>query len=181
MRQIRPDFTVLEARQMAPKLYLIAKYAMESRIKLPESEHVQSGYTYHFDNDNASHLPSVVPESFAESVHISTACGNLLKSLNVDDEDEDYEPAVSLSDNKLSVDRTNFKNLDEDPSQKDVCNLISHAAEVLKAQIDMDIALQSQLPSEVDVEEDLAISREAVAAELRGERLPVRQWTPSMA
>ncbi|PLW27462.1 hypothetical protein PCASD_19515 [Puccinia coronata f. sp. avenae] len=54
MRVILPNFTVLDARQMMPKIFTIVKSIMCGRVKMPNSEHVHSGYRYSFSE--ASHL-----------------------------------------------------------------------------------------------------------------------------
>lgn len=46
MRHIMPDFTVLDARQMMPKLLTIIKNIMEKNISIPVPESNQSGYQY---------------------------------------------------------------------------------------------------------------------------------------
>lgn len=46
MRHIMPDFTVLDARQMMPKIFTIIKNIIEKKISMPTPESNQSGYQY---------------------------------------------------------------------------------------------------------------------------------------
>jgi hypothetical protein len=43
MRVILPKFTVLDARQMMPKIFTIIRRIMMKRIKMPKSEHIHAG------------------------------------------------------------------------------------------------------------------------------------------
>jgi hypothetical protein len=43
MRVIMPNFTVLDARQMLPKIFAIVKNVMSGQMKMPQSEHIRSG------------------------------------------------------------------------------------------------------------------------------------------
>ncbi|KAI7944157.1 hypothetical protein MJO28_011685 [Puccinia striiformis f. sp. tritici] len=65
MRVIMPNFTVLDARQMLPKIFAIVKNVMGGQMKMPESDHLQSGYKYNFTNklvadsyEHLAHFPS---------------------------------------------------------------------------------------------------------------------------
>lgn len=43
MRVILPKFTMLDARQMMPKIFTIIRHIMMKRIKMPKSEHIHAG------------------------------------------------------------------------------------------------------------------------------------------
>jgi hypothetical protein len=49
MRVIMPNFTVLDARQMLPKIFAIVRNVMSGQIKMPQSDHLQSGTHFHFN------------------------------------------------------------------------------------------------------------------------------------
>jgi hypothetical protein len=48
MRVIMPNFTVLDARQMLPKVFAVVKNVMSGRLKVPHSEHLRSGEDLRF-------------------------------------------------------------------------------------------------------------------------------------
>ncbi|KAH9449739.1 hypothetical protein Pst134EB_020554 [Puccinia striiformis f. sp. tritici] len=50
MRVILPNFTVLDARQMMPKIFIIVRSIMSGKVQMPKSEHVHSGYQYSFSD-----------------------------------------------------------------------------------------------------------------------------------
>ncbi|KAA1137387.1 hypothetical protein PGTUg99_002465 [Puccinia graminis f. sp. tritici] len=50
MRVILPNFTVLDARQMMPKIFIIVKSIMSGKVKMPKSDHIHSGYQYSFSD-----------------------------------------------------------------------------------------------------------------------------------
>ncbi|PLW42688.1 hypothetical protein PCASD_08506 [Puccinia coronata f. sp. avenae] len=60
MRVIMPNFTVLDARQMLPKIFAVVRNVMSGKMKMPKSEHLRSGYKYNFANEllpeNYEHL-----------------------------------------------------------------------------------------------------------------------------
>lgn len=43
MRVVMPNFTVLDARQMMPKIFELVKSIMSGRVQMPKSEHMHSG------------------------------------------------------------------------------------------------------------------------------------------
>jgi hypothetical protein len=43
MRVIMPNFTVLDARQMLPKVFAVVRNVMGGKMKIPQSDHLQSG------------------------------------------------------------------------------------------------------------------------------------------
>jgi hypothetical protein len=45
MRVILPNFTVLDARQMVPKIFIIVKGTMTGKVKMPKSEHIHAGWS----------------------------------------------------------------------------------------------------------------------------------------
>ncbi|PLW18137.1 hypothetical protein PCANC_12692 [Puccinia coronata f. sp. avenae] len=51
MRVIMPNFTVLDARQMLPKVFAVVRNVMSGKMKMPQSEHLRSGYKYNFTNE----------------------------------------------------------------------------------------------------------------------------------
>ncbi|PLW21867.1 hypothetical protein PCANC_03352 [Puccinia coronata f. sp. avenae] len=51
MRVIMPNFTVLDARQMLPKVFAVVRNVMGGKMKIPQSDHLQSGYKYNFANE----------------------------------------------------------------------------------------------------------------------------------
>ncbi|KAH9450992.1 hypothetical protein Pst134EB_018497 [Puccinia striiformis f. sp. tritici] len=50
MRVILPNFTVLDARQMMPKIFIIVKSIMSGKVKMLKSDHIHSGYQYSFSD-----------------------------------------------------------------------------------------------------------------------------------
>ncbi|EGG05389.1 uncharacterized protein MELLADRAFT_88084 [Melampsora larici-populina 98AG31] len=56
MRIISPNFSVLDARLMMPKIIAVVKSIMSGRIKIPPSEHVHAGYQIDLHEDNADNL-----------------------------------------------------------------------------------------------------------------------------
>ncbi|EGG10172.1 uncharacterized protein MELLADRAFT_94558 [Melampsora larici-populina 98AG31] len=54
MRVILPKFTMLDARQMMPKIFTIIRRIMLKRIKMPKSEHIHAGYNLSFSDEPAS-------------------------------------------------------------------------------------------------------------------------------
>ncbi|KAA1107763.1 hypothetical protein PGTUg99_014666 [Puccinia graminis f. sp. tritici] len=54
MRVIMPNFTVLDARQMLPKVFAVVRNVMSGQMKMPQSEHLRSGYKYNFTNELAA-------------------------------------------------------------------------------------------------------------------------------
>lgn len=43
MRAMMPNFTVLDARQMMPKIFTVVKSVLRGHITIPKSEHRHSG------------------------------------------------------------------------------------------------------------------------------------------
>jgi hypothetical protein len=43
MRVIMPNFTVLDARQILPKVFAVVRNVMSGQMKMPQSEHLRSG------------------------------------------------------------------------------------------------------------------------------------------
>ncbi|EGG02170.1 uncharacterized protein MELLADRAFT_91589 [Melampsora larici-populina 98AG31] len=52
MRVISPTFTVLDARQMMPKIFAVIKSIMSGHITLPMSENLHAGYKHDFSPNN---------------------------------------------------------------------------------------------------------------------------------
>lgn len=52
MRVISSHFSVLDARLMMPKIYLVVKCVVEGKIKMGPSEHMHSGYQHAFSDEN---------------------------------------------------------------------------------------------------------------------------------
>lgn len=46
MRVLLPNFTVLDAREMMPKIFLIVKNVMSGKVKMPHLEHIHSGWLF---------------------------------------------------------------------------------------------------------------------------------------
>ncbi|KAH9821182.1 hypothetical protein DFH28DRAFT_1190943 [Melampsora americana] len=57
MRVICPNFTVLDARQMVPKLHAVVKSVMSGLVKISKSKHIHAGYEFAFlDEQNSDHI-----------------------------------------------------------------------------------------------------------------------------
>ncbi|KAH9816503.1 hypothetical protein DFH28DRAFT_864452, partial [Melampsora americana] len=54
MRVISPNFTVLDARQMIPKLHAVIKSLTSGHLKFEGSEHIHSGYKHAFASEQVS-------------------------------------------------------------------------------------------------------------------------------
>ncbi|EHS63751.1 uncharacterized protein PGTG_21843 [Puccinia graminis f. sp. tritici CRL 75-36-700-3] len=66
MRVIMPNFMVLNAQQMLPKVFAIVRNVMSGKMKVPQSEHLQSGYNmYNFTN-------KLVAESYEKLAQFTT-------------------------------------------------------------------------------------------------------------
>ncbi|EGG05445.1 uncharacterized protein MELLADRAFT_88050 [Melampsora larici-populina 98AG31] len=64
MRVISPTFTVLDARQMMPKIFAVIKSIMSGHITLPRNENLHAGYEYDFSHDSTkdhTHILSQYP------------------------------------------------------------------------------------------------------------------------
>ncbi|EGF98072.1 uncharacterized protein MELLADRAFT_96195 [Melampsora larici-populina 98AG31] len=56
MRVISPNFSVLDARLMMPKIIAVVKSIMSGRMKMPPSEHLHAGYQIDLHEENADNL-----------------------------------------------------------------------------------------------------------------------------
>ncbi|EGF97335.1 uncharacterized protein MELLADRAFT_85855 [Melampsora larici-populina 98AG31] len=116
MRVLSPQFTVLDARMMMPKLHLIVKNIMSGKMKIPPSEHIHSGYQYAFcdepDSDNLKILTKFPTDieisedlktAYERANHLVTISGmGSLTSLICDTPDVDLEESYENSPENLS-------------------------------------------------------------------------------
>ncbi|KAH9815573.1 hypothetical protein DFH28DRAFT_868448, partial [Melampsora americana] len=57
MRVLSPNFTVLDARQMVPKIHAVVKSIMSGIVKISKSEHLHAGYEFAFsDEPDSKHI-----------------------------------------------------------------------------------------------------------------------------
>ncbi|EGF99128.1 uncharacterized protein MELLADRAFT_94844 [Melampsora larici-populina 98AG31] len=56
MRVISPNFSVLDARLMMPKIIAVVKSIMSGRMKIPPSEHLHAGYQIDLHEENPNNL-----------------------------------------------------------------------------------------------------------------------------
>ncbi|EGG03121.1 uncharacterized protein MELLADRAFT_90465 [Melampsora larici-populina 98AG31] len=121
MRVISPNFSVLDARLMMPKIISVVKSIMSGRIQIPPSEHVHAVYQIDLHEDNADNLNHLrdFPSNKEISEDLSIAnkramslaefCGMVAIELNKSDKDveeilgstvhntQEHSPDVSTS------------------------------------------------------------------------------------
>ncbi|EGG08232.1 uncharacterized protein MELLADRAFT_85034 [Melampsora larici-populina 98AG31] len=114
MRVISPNFSVLDARLMMPKIMAVVKSIMSGRMKIAPSEHVHAGYQYDLresDINNLDHLRNFPSNSEITSdlttakkraVSMAEFCG--MVSSELEDLDHDIEDIVSSTVDKVQED-----------------------------------------------------------------------------
>ncbi|EGF98707.1 uncharacterized protein MELLADRAFT_95458 [Melampsora larici-populina 98AG31] len=124
LRIISPNFTVLDARQLVPKLFAIIKGIMTGTFKVPSSEHIHAGYKHCFEDEgdkptgDLGYFPSdhELREdlSVAEqrATHLARLCGMDVPTDAIDDS-VDLPTDLEIFDNDTQPDPSQTEGISE--------------------------------------------------------------------
>ncbi|EGG13232.1 uncharacterized protein MELLADRAFT_86716 [Melampsora larici-populina 98AG31] len=159
MRVLSPNFTVLDARQMVPKIHAVVKSVMSGIVKISKSEHLHAGYEFAFsDEPNSEHIDRLryfpTDEEIEYDLNVAKKRAISLAAFVGMHDASIVDTPIVISENQVSEDVSTcmaekydvvYKNGPEDPLEE----AVTTAAEAIDEQQQTDVLL-SAIPEDID-------------------------------